>query len=599
MTHAPPPDHCGLSYAAPAGAIIPAPAADSRAELSLNRWGYADTRFSVDADSVVRLGGARYSLCGLAIDRLFPWARTQLGVPLDPLDRHEFKSPQQQPASRLAPQQLDALHAALGNDGVSVDPLVRRRHGHGHSQEDIWAANYGQLSRIPDAVVYPRDEAAVREVLQLAHTLQLGLIPYGGGTNVTAACRCPPDEARPIISVDMAHMNRVRWIDAHNRIACIEAGATGAQINAVLAQHGFTLGHEPDSYELSTLGGWIATHASGMKKNRYGNIEDIVLDCRVLTPTGDLLRSNSADRESVGFDHRRLVLGSEGRFGIITQALVRIHRLPQQQRHESLIFPDFAHGVAFFHALQQSGTLPASIRLMDNRQFILGQCLKPSPRGFAAIKSALQKRWLRQVKGFDLDRMAACTVLFEGTRAEVQEQYRRVAHLLKRHGGLFGGAGNGRQGYTLTFGIAYLRDFLLTQWIIAESFETTVPWSGVLQLCEAVRQRVYAEHAALNLPGRPFLSWRLTQAYHGSACLYFYLGFYYKGVPEPSQAYSHIEHAAREAILASGGTLSHHHGIGKLRRDFLPAIMSAPALALSQALKQAIDPDKVLVCGNQ
>lgn len=599
MTSSTFPDSFDLPYQPPAHCLQPAPPHANDAALSRNRWGFADTRFSVDAHGIVRLSGTRYSLCGQDIDRLLPWAETQLGIKFDPSDSNEFRYPQPQPASRLDTAQLAALQQLFSHEDLVLEPLERLRHGHGHSQEDIWAANYGSFARIPDAVVYPRDEDTVRRLLQLAQAQQLGLIPYGGGTNVTSAGRCPPQEVRPILSVDMSRMNAVRWIDPHNLVACIEAGATGAQINAVLGQHGFTLGHEPDSYELSTLGGWIATHASGMKKNRYGNIEQIVLDCRVITPTGELLRRNVADRESIGFDHRRLVLGSEGRLGIITQALVRIHRLPEVQQHESLVFPDFARGVTFFHALQRSGTLPASIRLMDNRQFILGQCLKPAAKGLAALKSRLQKRWLQNVKGFDLQRMAACTVLFEGSAEEVREQRARVARLMRAHGGIFGGAGNGRQGYSLTFGIAYLRDFLLTQWIIAESFETTVPWSGVQALCENVQQRVAAEHRALNLPGRPFLSWRLTQAYHSSACLYFYLGFCYKGVADPSAVYSRVEHAAREAILQSGGTLSHHHGIGKIRRELLPAIMGDTSLALNQAIKQQLDPDNILVCGNQ
>lgn len=586
-------------YDCAAHCIVPDASGADHGERSPNRWGFADTRFTIDESKRVRLTGMRYSLCGQDIERLWPWAEKQLGIALAPASDNEFRYPLPQAQTRLDAAALDALQALHGAEGVDTSPLARLRRGHGHSQEDIWNANYGGFARIPDAVVQPRSEHQVRELFRLARVHGLALIPYGGGTNVTNALRCPADEMRPIVSVDMARMNRVRWIDPVNRIACIEAGATGLQIHETLARHGFTLGHEPDSYELSTLGGWIATHASGMKKNRYGNIENIVIDCRIVTPSGDLLRTNVADRESIGFDHRRLALGSEGRIGIVTQALVRIHPLPQVQAHESLVFRDFASGVAFFHELQQSGALPASIRLMDNRQFMLGQCMKPVPRGLAARKSALQKFWLTRVKGFDLEQMAACTVLFEGSADEVGAQRRVVERLMRRHGGIFGGAGNGKQGYSLTFGIAYLRDFLLTQWIIAESFETTVPWSRVLELCANVRKRVEAEHRALNLPGKAFLSQRLTQAYHGSACLYFYLGFYYRGVEQPSEIYNRIEHAAREAILQSGGTLSHHHGIGKLRQQFLPAIMSPRALELNKALKATLDPDSLLVCGNQ
>jgi alkyldihydroxyacetonephosphate synthase len=165
---------------------------------------------------------------------------------------------------------------------------VRLRHGHGHTQEDMWAIKHGALRRVPDLVVWPEDEAEVRAVLELAREHGACLVPYGGGTNVTDALRCPDGERRTIASLDLRRMNRVLWIDPTNRTAQIQAGATGLEIEEQLARHGFTLGHEPDSAEHSTLGGWIATNASGMKKNRYGNIEELVLSVSAVTPEGDL-----------------------------------------------------------------------------------------------------------------------------------------------------------------------------------------------------------------------------------------------------------------------------------------------------------------------
>src|SRR5204863_8175478 len=156
-----------------------------------------------------------------------------------------------------------------------------------------------------------------------AKSHNVSLIPYGGGTNVTDALRCKEDEQRTIVSVDMRRMNRIIWVDRENMMACIEAGAVGRQIIAELKKHNLTMGHEPDSVEFSTLGGWIATNASGMKKNRYGNIEDIVLDVSAVTTAGKLERTNASPRESVGLDLRRLIFGSEGTLGIITSAIVK------------------------------------------------------------------------------------------------------------------------------------------------------------------------------------------------------------------------------------------------------------------------------------
>ena len=350
---------------------------------------------------------------------------------------------------------------------------------------------------------------------------------------------------------------------------------------------------------MSTLGGWIATKASGMKKNRYGNIEDIVIDFRVVTPQGIFKRENAASRESIGFDYKPVFLGSEGRLGVITSALVNIHKLPDSSRYDSILFPDFASGVSFFHEVRRGGTLPASLRLMDNNQFTLGQCFKSTPTGLAAVKRKLQKAFLEKIKQYDLREVAACTAVYEGSENDIRFQKGIIDRIAKKHGGLLTGPGHGRQGYLLTYSVAYLRDFLLTRHVLAESFETTVPWSRLDELTRSVNAVAKASHQEKGLPGIPFVSYRLTQSYDDCACLYFYLALYLKDVEEPDAIYSEIEHRVREAILGAGGSLSHHHGIGKLRSDFLPRIQSTSALSLKSGIKEWIDPKNSFGVGNQ
>jgi alkyldihydroxyacetonephosphate synthase len=424
------------------------------------------------------------------------------------------------------------------------------------------------------------------------------LVPFGGGTNVTDALRCPDGERRSIVSLDMRSMNRVLWIDPHNGTACIQAGATGLEIEEQLGRHGWTLGHEPDSAELSTLGGWIATNASGMKKNRYGNIEDLVLQVSAVTPEGGELTRAALPRESVGGDPARWLIGSEGRLGIVTSAVLRVFPRPAERRFGSVLFRSFEDGLAFLYDVERSGAKPASVRLMDNLQFQFGQALKPEKRPLAAIVSSLEKAYVLRVRGFDASRMVACTLLFEGSREEVATQERCVTHLARRHGGMKAGAENGERGYQLTFAIAYIRDFMMQHWVIAESFETSVPWSQTQAVCDNVKQRAFQEHAKQGLPGRPFISVRVTQLYPTGVCLYFYFAFHYKGVGRPSEVFAELERALRDEILASGGSLSHHHGIGKLRAPFLPRIFSPAALEWRERLKRAVDPDDVLGCGN-
>jgi alkyldihydroxyacetonephosphate synthase len=564
---------------------------------SLDVWGFSDSGFEVDAAGRVSFRGSRYAISGKVIPGLLPWAEGILGVNLDPFDRNASRHPTGVPERRASPALEAALAARLSPARVSSDPRVRLRHGHGHTQEDMWAIKHGALRRVPDLVVWPESEPEVRAVLDLVREHGACLVPYGGGTNVTDALRCPEDERRPILSLDLRRMNRVLWIDPTNRTAEIQAGATGLEIEEQLGRHGFTLGHEPDSAEHSTLGGWIATHASGMKKNRYGNIEDLVLSIRAVTPAGELARP-AAPRESVGADPARWLFGSEGQLGIVTSAVAKVYPLPAVRRFGCVLFRSFEQGFAFLLDVQRSGVVPASVRLMDDLQFQFGQALKPEKGGLSAVKSALEKLYVLRVRGFDAGRMVACTLLFEGGADEVAAQERSVYRLASRHGGMKAGGANGERGYQLTFAIAYIRDFMLDHWVIAESFETSVAWSEALALCRNVKQRIWQEHAKRGLPGRPFISVRVTQLYDTGVCLYFYFAFHYKGVDAPSDVFAELERAARDEILRSGGSLSHHHGVGKLRQPFLPRVFSPAALAWRRRLKQAVDPENLLGAGN-
>ncbi len=576
--------------------IVPTPLrVDDDQLLAPYTWGFRDTAFTVLANGSVSLTGGRYALSGLELPDLLPWISRVLGVELqpDPSAAHRTASPVAVPESRAEGACLSALRAALPPDAVSLEPLVRLRHGHGHTVDEIFTLRNGGFSRVPDVVVFPQSTDEVVRIVEVAAEHGACLVAFGGGTNVTDALRCPAHETRVVVSVDMRRLSRIVWIDPENLTACIEAGAVGRHIAAALAAHGFTLGHEPDSYEFSTLGGWIATHASGMKKNRYGNIEDIVLDVQVVTSAGLVARTPVVARDSIGADPRRWVLGSEGRFGIITQAVVKLRPVPETEQHDAILFPGFETGVDFLHDLTRTGRIPASVRLVDNLQFQLSQTLKPRAAGTAVWKRRAERWYVTRVRGLDPSRMVACTLLFEGTRDEVAGQRSAVRRLARRHGGVHAGAENGRKGYQLTFGIAYLRDFVMDYGVLAESFETTVSWTGVVALCARVKQRLRDEYAAQGLPGRPFVTARVTQLYDSGVCVYFYLGFHRGGAARPTDVFAVLERAARDEILLCGGSLSHHHGVGRLRREFLPRVLSPAALAWADGVKAAVDPQRI------
>ena len=578
----------------------PPPAPSPAEEESLDVWGFRDTRFDFSENGHVIIRGSRYDLSGKELPRFLPWVREVLECDVNPRNINAPSYPTTIPDSQVSSAFVNDLKQFLRPDQLDKAGEMRLRHGHGHTQEEMYSIKYTRLGRIPDIVVYPESEAEVVNLVEAAKKHGVSLIPYGGGTNVTDALRCDMQEQRTIASVDMRRINRILWIDRANMMAGIEAGTVGRNIIRELEKYGVTMGHEPDSVEFSTLGGWIATNASGMKKNRYGNIEDLVLDVRVVTASGKLERTSASPRESVGLDLRRLIFGSEGTLGIITSAIVKIFPLPAVQKYGSVLFPTFEHGFAFMYDLAREAVPPASVRLMDNVQFQFGLALKPKFHGMLAdLKSKAERFFVTKVKGFEPGKMVACTLVFEGTRAEVEQQQRDLYRIAARHGGMKAGADNGRRGYQLTFSIAYIRDFLMNYYIIAESFETSVPWSHALALCENVKRRLADEYQRRGLPGKPFVSARVTQIYPTGVCIYFYFGFYYKGITKPQEVYLELENMARDEILKSGGSLSHHHGVGKLRRAFLPRIMSETAIRWKHELKKSLDPANIFGAGNQ
>jgi len=583
-----------------AGLIRPAPPSTRTADRErLDVWGFADSAFRINANDAVEMTGDRYSLAGVELPDLLPWMNRVLGAQLDRRVVNRSQYPPAIPEPRRNPAFASELQKFLCDDAICDDPRIRLRHGHGHSQEEMYCIKYARPVRLPDVVVYPSQPEHVESLVGAALRHGVCLIPYGGGTNVTHALMCPADEERMIVSVDMSRMNRILWIDPYNRMACIEAGAVGREIVEQLAESGFTMGHEPDSIEFSTLGGWIATHASGMKKNRYGNIEDLVLDITAVTAEGELSRSSVAPRESVGIDHRRWLYGSGGNLGIVTSAIVKIFPTPEVQRYESVIFRTFEDGFAFLYDLTRHSVPPASVRLVDNLQFQFSMALKPASMGPRALKRKLEKLYITRVRGFDPAEMVACTLVFEGSREEVEAQQSALFRIARKHGGLKAGSENGKRGYELTFAIAYIRDFVMEYYLLAESFETSVVWSEVLVLCANVKRRVREEHAARGLPGEPFISCRITQVYSAGVCIYFYFAYYYRGVENPSAVFAEVERAARDEVLRCGGSLSHHHGIGKLRQEFLPEVMSDAMLEWNRRIKKAVDPHNVFGSSNQ
>jgi alkyldihydroxyacetonephosphate synthase len=242
---------------------------------------------------------------------------------------------------------------------------------------------------------------------------------------------------------------------------------------------------------------------------------------------------------------------------------------------------------------------PVSIRLMDNTQFQMGQCLTPeSDSKFGWMTDSLKHAYLTKWARFDLEKMVACTILFEGEKEEVDRQQKVIYALADKHKGINGGQTNGRKGYFLTYMIAYLRDYSFGYYLIGESFETSIPWANVLDVCYRVTERIENCAEEFELPYAPMCSYRVTQLYDTGACVYFYFGFIFRGLADPVKKFNDIEGLARDEVLACGGSISHHHGIGKLRRQWMGQCNSELGNQMVASIKSTLDPTNVLGSGN-
>ncbi|CAG5088473.1 Similar to ADPS: Alkyldihydroxyacetonephosphate synthase (Drosophila melanogaster) [Cotesia congregata] len=568
--------------------------------LKWNGWGYKDSEFVVKDNSIIEFTGSRYPIGNLQLPYFTQWVQEVLGVDLTK------KTPSQSlpvsfPDPILSQDFLDAvkeLQIAFSTDGM--DRLFR---AHGHTLREMILLKHGHFDRIPDIILWPKCHNDVERIIRICVKYGVACIPFGGGTSVSGAASCPTEERRTIVSLDTSQMNRILWIDRENLVACCEAGIIGQDLERELRSRGLTSGHEPDSYEFSSLGGWVATRASGMKKNTYGNIEDLVVRVRMVTgrtedPSLTLERGAQVPRISSGPDFDHIILGSEGTLGVVTEVVFKVRPLPKIVKYGSVIFPNFESGVDAMREVARQRCQPSSIRLMDNEQFRFGQALRPDNGWTDKIMHAFKQAYVTKIKGFQWNDVCVATLLFEGYEAnEVAAQEKKIYTIVKQFGGMAAGETNGERGYILTFVIAYIRDLGLEYGVLSESFETSVPWSRALSLCKNVKSRVSRDCKERGIK-HYLMSCRVTQTYDAGCCIYFYLAFNYIGLHEPVETYETIEENARAEILASGGSISHHHGVGKMRAKFYPEAVGQTGVSLYRAMKEHLDPNNIFAAGN-
>jgi len=493
------------------------------------------------------------------------------------------------PTPMISDQVLAELTDAVGAENVVQDDLDRIVHTYGKSARDLLRIRVGDIPRVPDVVVYPGDEAEVQLIVDRAVAADAVIIPYGGGSNISGSLHAPEDETRPVISLDLGRLNQVIDIDQESGLARVQAGVQGPDLEEQLTGQGWTMGHYPDSFTHSALGGWVATRSSGMQSDKYGDISDIARGMRVVMP-GKVLEVRPLPHTSTGPSVREMVLGSEGRLGVITEVTVQVHRIPEVRLILGYLFPSWEAGVAAMHDISTSDAHPSITRVSDAKETAFSFATrKKSSR--ISISSLISKGLMKVLerRGWKLDEVCLSFIGYEGGKAHVARQKAIVKDIVGSHGGIVVGKGPGELYDQKKFDTPYIRDFLLDRGAIGDVSETAAPWSKLMPLYTNVMAAAEKVYAHLGVSG--WIMCHLSHSYHSGACLYFTFAFKHDGV-DPLGQYEQLKNAIQQAFVDSAGTLSHHHAVGTEHAAWLEQDISAPGVHMIDGLFTAMDPGR-------
>ena len=490
------------------------------------------------------------------------------------------------PGLSLPDATLEQVLAKVPTSRLPEHPLVvrdardRLLHARGQSLPDWLAMREGEFGVFPDGVAYPQTAEQIRELLKFAELWDCLVIPYGGGTSVAGHIN-PPASDKAVLTISLEHMNRLLELDEQSLIATFGPGANGPQVESQLRARGYTLGHFPQSWELSTLGGWVASRSSGQQSLRYGRIEQLFAGGTLETFAGSL-EIPTFPASSAGPDLREVVMGSEGRFGILSSVKVRVTRIAEDERFYAVFLPSWEQALEGIRTLVQARVPLSMLRLSNAIETTTQLALAGHPGQIAWLERYLKLRGAGEGK---------CMLTFgvTGDRAQNATSLRAARRLLKGFGGVFTGTLLGKKWAQNRFRFPYLREALWENGYVVDTLETATDWSNVDNLLGRIEASLREGLAAEG--ERVHVFTHLSHVYGEGSSIYTTYVF------RPAQTYaatherwSKLKHAASQTIAYNRGTISHQHGVGKDHAPYLPVEKGALGMAAIQALAGHFDP---------
>jgi alkyldihydroxyacetonephosphate synthase len=524
-------------------------------------WGWGDPSVTPELD------GEALAMLRERIGELKPTSR------VEDLDGFELPDPAPLPTE---------LVDAVGAESVFASTEDRVRHATGCGYPDLVRLRSGVLEAAPDAVVLPADAEAVRRTLDVCAAERIAIVPFGGGTSVVGGIEPLRGPHERLISLDLARLRSIE-VDRRSLTARLGAGLRGPEAETALAASGVTLGHFPQSFQYATIGGFAATRSAGQASSGYGRFDALVSAVRLLAPAGDL-RTLETPHSAAGPALRELIVGSEGVFGVIPEVTVRVRPSPRVRRYEAWIAESFEAGGEIVRALAQGPGLPDVIRVSDEEETRVSLALS-GPRGVAG---SLLRRYLG-LRG----KRGGCLVVvgIEGEEESVARRRALSVRALRAGGAAYLGQAAGRSWEHRRFQGPYLRDTLMDMGAMVETLETSHTWSRLDDLHRAVGDAIRDSLAAQGTPGLVFC--HLSHAYADGASLYFtFIARARRG--EEVEQWRTVKRAASEAIVAAGGTITHHHGVGRDHAPYMEAEIGRTGLEALRAVKERLDPTGIM-----
>ena len=473
----------------------------------------------------------------------------------------------------------------LGNiDFISTEAMDRIRHSCGQSLPDWIRIHAGTIPRVTDGVSYPQTHEEIKKVIKFAQDNQIVLIPYGGGTSVVGHIN-PPKTDKPVLTLDLSRMNQLLGMDETSRIATFQAGIRGPEIESVLNKAGYTLGHFPQSFEFSTLGGWIASRSCGQQSYYYGRIENLFRGGHLITPVGDL-NLQPVPASSAGPDLKQFILGSEGRLGIISQAIVQVVPLPEFEEFYGIFFKDWEAGLSAVREITHNRVQVSMLRLSDAQETLTTLILSGKDNIVRAASTGLS--------AFGFGEQKCLLILGVTGEKNIASTARKSAlQICRKHGGLNTGSFIGKSWQKSRFLTPYLRNSLWEAGYALDTLETAVTWDRLTLLKKKIMSAISRAGEDRNL--RILVFGHLSHVYQTGGSIY--ITYLFRRSPEPEEnleIWEEIKSAASKEIIVGGGTISHQHGVGNDHKEYFVQEIGSLGVNFLHHSNKFFDHDNIL-----